>query len=108
MRPLWILQYANGYTFRTNHISATDEYCFKWTGRAKALIYLDDTVIWGAMLQEHNERLVEVFDCLRVQSLKLEPYKYGFLKIEVYFWGYKVTADGREKDSSYIKLTTAD
>ena len=40
---------------------------------SKALIYLDDTVIWGAMLQEENQRLVDVFDCLRVQSLKLEP-----------------------------------
>jgi hypothetical protein len=26
----------------------------------KALTYLDDTVIWGANLDEHNQRLVEV------------------------------------------------
>jgi len=27
------MQYYNGYMFSTSHISATDEYCFKCTGR---------------------------------------------------------------------------
>jgi hypothetical protein len=54
----------------------------------KALIYLDDIVIWGAALEEHNQRLVEVFDRLRAQSLKLEPDKCEFLRKEVYFLGY--------------------
>jgi len=30
----------------------------------KALIYIDDIVIWGAALEEHNQRLVKVFDHL--------------------------------------------
>jgi len=46
------------------------------------------------MLEEHNQRLVEVFDHLRVQSLKLDPDKCEFLRKEVYFLGYKVMADG--------------
>jgi hypothetical protein len=45
------------------------------------------------MLEEHNQRLVEVFDHLRVQSLKLDPDKCEFLRKEVYFLGYKVMAD---------------
>ena len=32
-----------------------------------ALIYLEDIVIWGTTLEEHNQRLVEVSDRLRVQ-----------------------------------------
>lgn len=32
---------------------------------SKALIYLDDIVIWGTTLEEHNERLIEVFDRLK-------------------------------------------
>jgi hypothetical protein len=62
----------------------------------KALIYLD-IVIWSATLEEHNQRLEKVFDCLWVQSLKLEPDKCEFLRMEV-FWEYKVTADGVAMD----------
>lgn len=68
----------------------------------KALIYLDDIVIWGVTLQEHNQRLVEVFDRLRVHSLKLEPDKCEFLRKEVYFLGYKVTPDGVAMDEKKI------
>jgi len=57
------------------------------------LIYLDDIVIWGATLEEHNQRLIEVFDGLRVHSLKLEPDKCEFLRKKVYFMGFKFTAD---------------
>jgi hypothetical protein len=64
----------------------------------KALIYLDDAVIWGATLEEHSQRLVEVLDRLRVHSLKLEPDKCEFLRKEVYFLGYKVTPDGVAMD----------
>ena len=39
----------------------------------KALIYLDNIVIWGPILEEQNQRFVDVFDRLRVQSLNLEP-----------------------------------
>jgi len=53
----------------------------------KALIYLDDIVIWGATIEEHNQRLAEVFDRLRAQSLKLEPDKCEFLRKEVYLLG---------------------
>jgi hypothetical protein len=38
---------------------------YKW------LIYLDDIVVWGTTLEEHNQKLAEVFDRLRVHSLKL-------------------------------------
>jgi hypothetical protein len=70
-----------------------------WT---KVLIYLDDTVIWGATLLEYNQKLVEVFDRLRVQSLKLEPDKCEFLRKEVYFLGYKVTAHGVAMDETKV------
>ena len=37
--------------------------------------------------------MIEVYDRLRVQSLKLEPDKCEFLRKEVYFLGYKVMAE---------------
>ena len=68
----------------------------------KTLIYLDDIVIWGVTLEEHNQRLIEVFDRLRIQSLKLEPDKCEFLRKEVYFLGYKITADGVAMDERKV------
>jgi hypothetical protein len=71
----------------------------------KALIYIDDIVIWGATLEEHNQRLVKVFDRLQVQSLKLEPDKCEFLR-KVYFLGYKVMAEGvamYERKKAFVK-----
>jgi hypothetical protein len=41
---------------------------------------------------------VEVFDRLRDQSLRLKPDKCEFLRKEIYFLGYKVTADGVAMD----------
>jgi len=68
----------------------------------KALIYLDDIVIWGETIEEHNQILVEVFDRLRAQSLNLEPDKCEFLRKEVYFLGYKVTAEGVAMDERKV------
>ena len=73
------------------------------------LIYLDDIIIWGVSLEIHNQRLIEVFGRLRVQSLKLEPDKCEFLWKDIYFLGYKITADGvihgRERGCVYKKIT---
>jgi len=53
-----------------------------------------------------------VLDRLRVQSLKLEPDKCEFLRTEVYFLGYKITADGVVMDEKKVaaikKLPSAD
>lgn len=37
----------------------------------KCLVYLDDIIIYGKNLYDHNEKLVEVFERLRVNNLKL-------------------------------------
>jgi hypothetical protein len=44
----------------------------------KALIYLNDIVILRITPKEHNDRLIEVFDRLRLHSLKLQPDKCEF------------------------------
>jgi len=74
----------------------------------KTLIYLDDIVIWGVTLEEHNQRLVDLFDRLLFKSLKVEPDKCEFLRKGVYFLGYKITADGvamDEREVAAIKIT---
>jgi len=49
----------------------------------KCLVYLDDIVIYGSNLREHNRRLIEVFGRLREHNLKLQPDKCEFLRKEV-------------------------
>lgn len=51
------------------------------------LVYLDDIVIYGLSLQEHNKRLIEVLKKLRENNLKLQPNKCEFLRKEVIYLG---------------------
>jgi hypothetical protein len=69
----------------------------------KALVYLDDNVVYGASLQEHNERLMEVFDRLRLHSLHLQPDKCEFLRKEVCYLGHTITPDGVKPDEKKVE-----
>ena len=60
----------------------------------QCLVYLDDIVIYGATLKEHNERLTAVFRRLRQNNLKLQPNKCEFLRKEVMYLGHVITEDG--------------
>jgi len=48
--------------FGACHVLANNEHGLSGLVGTKALIYLDDILIWGATIEEHNRRLVEVFD----------------------------------------------
>jgi hypothetical protein len=69
----------------------------------KTLVYLDDIVVYGASLQEHNERLIEVFDRLGLHSLRLQPDKCEFLRKEVCYLGHKITPDGVKPDEKKVE-----
>jgi len=47
--------------------------------RLRCLVFLDDIVIYGSNLKEHNKRLVKVFSRLREHNLKLQPDKCELL-----------------------------
>ena len=59
-------------------------YCF---------VYLDDIVIFGKTIQEHNENLAIVFQRLRELELKLQPGKFEFIKPELEYLGHVVSAE---------------
>lgn len=44
----------------------------------KCLVYLDDIIVYGSNLTDHNKKLVEVFQCLRNNNLKLNINKLSF------------------------------
>ena len=69
----------------------------------KCLVYLDDIVIYGSSLQDHNKRLKEVLQRLRENNLKLQPDKCEFLRKEVIYLGHIISENGISPDPS--KLT---
>lgn len=68
----------------------------------KCFVYLDDIVIYGSSLEDHNLKLKEVFDRLSLHNLKLQPDKFEFLKTEVMYLGHLITQDGVKPDPEKI------
>ena len=46
-------------------------------------VYLDDIILFGSTLKEHNGNLVTLFEGLTTTGLKLESEKYEFLRPEL-------------------------
>lgn len=57
-------------------------------------VYLDDIVVFGETLKQHNERLIVVLDRLRKANLKIQLNKSEFLKKEVEYLGHLITNKG--------------
>jgi len=68
----------------------------------KCLVYLDDIVIYGPNLKEHNKRLIQVLNRLREHNLKLQPDKCEFLRKEIIYLRHIITKDGIRPDPSKL------
>lgn len=73
-----------------NVLSGTQNY--------KCFVYLDDIVIYADTLENHNKRLIEVFDRLAAFKLKIQPEKCDFLRKEVMYLGHLITNEGVKPD----------
>lgn len=60
----------------------------------RCFVYMDDIVIYGSNLKDHNNKLIKVFDRLKASNLKLQPDKCEFLRKEVIFLGHSITENG--------------
>lgn len=69
--------------------------------------YVDDIIVWGATLQEHNERLAKVLERIRKNGLKLNKSKCQFGAQEIVFLGDKLTAQGVQPDQEKINAILA-
>ena len=67
--------------------------CFSKLNLIYCLIYLDDTIIFSWMAEEHLHRLHVVFDQFREYNLKLKPSKY-ILKEEINYLVHLVSKEG--------------
>jgi hypothetical protein len=64
---------------------------------------MDDILIIGETLKEHNSKLRGIFQRLREHNLKIEPDKCEFLKEELNYLGQVVTPEGVRPDENKLK-----
>jgi len=57
----------------------------------KCLVNLDDIIIYAKNLSDHNNKLIDVFERLRIHNLKIEPDKCEFLKTSCLYLGHIIT-----------------
>ena len=68
----------------------------------KCFVYLDDVVIYGVNLEDHNNRLKNVLTCFRTFNMKLQPRKCNFLRTEVKYLGHIITRYGTKPDPTLV------
>ncbi|CAH8658130.1 unnamed protein product [Dicrocoelium dendriticum] len=64
----------------------------------ECLIYLDDVIVHGSSVEEHNDRLRIVLQRLRQAGLRLKGSKCRFLRSQVTFLGHVITPNGISTD----------
>ena len=67
------------------------------------MVYLDDIVVLGSTVEEHNQNLVTLFERLRQTGLKLQPDKCEYLKSELEYLGHVITKDGVKPNSAKLQ-----
>ena len=67
------------------------------------IIYLDDILIFGKSLQDHNSRLRSVLSCLQKAGVKLSPEKCSFLREETVYLGHVINKYGIKTDPGKVE-----
>jgi hypothetical protein len=78
--------------------------CAVLTGlEEKCIAYLDDIVVNGSSLRDYQEKLEQVFICLRLHNLKLQPNECSFLRKEVLYLGHIINENGISPDPTKLE-----
>ncbi|KZS04926.1 Uncharacterized protein APZ42_032028 [Daphnia magna] len=68
----------------------------------KALVYLDDVMIFSDSFKSHLKDIREVFFLIKGAGLKLKFNKYQFMKQSVNYLGHVISTDGIGADSAKV------
>ena len=71
--------------------------------RTTCVVYLDNILVFGRNLSEHNANLKTVFERLREAGLRLKPTKCHLARQRVEFLGHVVSAAGVQTDPGKLK-----
>ncbi|XP_012822696.2 uncharacterized protein LOC105947845 [Xenopus tropicalis] len=69
----------------------------------ECLVYLDDIIVFGTTLEEHEQRLMNVIDRLIAEGLKLSIDKCKFCRSSVTYVGHVVSTEGIGTDPAKIE-----
>ena len=69
-------------------------------------IIVDDILIWGTTLEEHNEKVKKVLERTREINMKLNKKKCKFRVDKVSYVGHLLTSEGVSPDPSKVKAIT--
>ena len=67
------------------------------------MCYVDDVVIATPSLEDHRERLDEVFTCMKQAGLKCKPSKYEILRDSIKYLGRLVDRHGVRPDPETVE-----
>jgi hypothetical protein len=67
---------------------------FSWLTVTRCFLHLDEIIVYGRLLADHNTKLRKVLDRLRTYKLKLQPDKFEFLRNELNYLGHQITETG--------------
>ncbi|KAG1580706.1 hypothetical protein G6F48_010280 [Rhizopus delemar] len=77
--------------------------CFRPLINQCLVAYIDDLNVYSLNKHEHLQHLEQVFQCVQIANLKLNPEKCFFFKDHLKFLGYIVTKEGLQTDPSKIQ-----
>ena len=69
----------------------------------EVLVYLDDVIVFGRTLEEHEQRLLKVLDRLKEEGLRLSLDKCQFCSPSVTYLGHVVSSNGIATDPSKVE-----
>lgn len=72
----------------------------------EVLVYLDDLIVFGATLEEHESRLLKVLDRLKDEGLKLSLDKCQFCQPSVTYVGHVISQEGVSTDPKKTEAVT--
>ncbi|KAL7824891.1 hypothetical protein SRHO_G00343510 [Serrasalmus rhombeus] len=73
----------------------------------EVLVYLDDLVVFGATLEQHEQRLLKVLNRLKEEGLKLSLDKCQFCQPSVSYVGHIVSQQGVSTDPKKTEAVTS-
>lgn len=73
----------------------------------EVLVYLDDLIIFGRTIDEHEERLLKVLDKLRDEGLKISLDKCQFGRTSANYVEHIVSKDGISTEPSKIEAVVS-
>lgn len=65
--------------------------------------YIDDLLIYGNSVEQHNERLEKILNIAKESNLKFNSEKCKFLVSEVKYMGHIITSEGMKADDSKVQ-----